>query len=78
MRWLEKLRTYFRKHNFDLDQPVVVNYHSIKLRKYTCTKCGKVLHLDYWQMLDLPFSMARNCPGKKVPYNREAREEDPN
>lgn len=29
---------------------------------YQCSRCGNTLHLDPWQMDDLPSSMKRGCP----------------
>lgn len=65
-----KIKTYFRKHDFDLNNNEIVsidfdNGKSFKFPRYTCKKCGKKLCLDLWQMKQLPWDMARGCPGKK-------------
>lgn len=70
--WWNNLKTRWRKHQFDLDNPAMVNT-SVEIRGsvfsfplYTCRVCGKSLALDLWEMKDLPFEMERGCPGERV------------
>lgn len=71
MEIINKIRTKFRKHNFDLENPELIvlevgGKQSVKFNRYKCTNCGTTLSLDLWQMKDLPFSMARGCKGKVI------------
>lgn len=69
---IEKIKTHYRRHRFDLSHPVLATCSGITLNGkpfqhtiFTCDLCGKTLALDMWQMTDLPPSMTRGCPGCK-------------
>lgn len=68
--WWQRLKTKFRKHNYDLDNGIVVVCDNIRIdgrpvtyTKYVCTKCGKKLVLSLGQMKLLPFPLSHGCPG---------------
>jgi hypothetical protein len=66
MNWIKNYKnilTRYRKHNFDLNNPIIMKIEGTKYsyNKYICENCGYSLSLDHWQMLDLPFEMARGC-----------------
>jgi hypothetical protein len=74
-RW-ESFKTFFRKHDFDLDNSkkelVIVdtkNRDVFSYDKYVCSRCGETLALMQWQMKNLPWGMARGCKGKKDNIN---------
>jgi len=66
---LVKFRSYFRSHNFDLENPetiktgVLTASGEITYPKSKCLKCGETLCLDLWQMKTLPRSMKYGCRG---------------
>lgn len=65
MKFLATLRTKFRKHMFDLETPMgYAEAGPFKWPVYECVGCGKTMCLDKKQMKDLPFEMARGCPGE--------------
>lgn len=55
----------FSYHHFDLENPRIILAGPLGYEEYTCLKCGKRLQLAYWQIIDLPMSMKKGCPGKK-------------
>ena len=78
IRFFKKLFPNLRKHNFDLDNPEIVDTgreekgrdgirRPIRYTKYKCIKCGRILYLARWQMESLPIKMAYGCgnPYKK-------------
>lgn len=63
----DTLRRKFRRHKFDLKNPLKTTMGKTSFEGFRCTVCGKTLWLDLWQMKDLPFSMGRGCLGKHDP-----------
>ena len=68
-----RIKTYFRKHEFDLENPQIIQTVFLKedgkpytFNIYVCSACGKSHNLDLWQMKELPWSMARGCKGYKI------------
>ena len=54
------------KHKYDLDSPIPVTWNGIPIYSaYACKKCGNILHLDKWQIKDLPYETAHGCTGHK-------------
>ena len=69
---IEKIKTHYRKHKYDLAYPevatvsgILVNGLPFQQTVFTCVVCDKKLSLDLCEMIDLPFDMARGCPGRK-------------
>ena len=61
-KWLIDLRTYTRKHNFDLENPkYFLHTGPFKWPVYECKQCGLTHCLDAWQIKDLPFPMSHGC-----------------
>jgi hypothetical protein len=63
---LETIKTFFRKHHYDLKNPVgYVDCSPLgKWPVYGCAKCGKTLCLDLPKLKDLPWELERGCLGK--------------
>ena len=67
MIFWKKLKVKFRKHDFDLENPQVVDSGILLFTKFICKNCGKSLCLDKWQMKKLPRAMAYGCnPYKQI------------
>jgi hypothetical protein len=61
-RWVSR----FRKHRYERINNAIVQVTQIKgyeIPRYECAKCGRILHLEPWQMKSLPYSMKYNCEG---------------
>lgn len=71
----ERIKTYFRKHDYDLENPEIVEVINIcqglyggqqeikfKLKRVRCRNCGKELSLNLDDILIVP--LARGCSGK--------------
>lgn len=61
IEWL-RLVLFTRRHNFKIHRELAIGENYI-YTSYMC-ECGEELHLDKWQIEDLPADMAFDCPGK--------------
>ena len=74
----------FRKHDFSIEERVDTCIERrgsdgvlrpVRYMKFTCSKCGKSLALDRWQMKSLPWRMSRGCSGERNTTLTEAPKE---
>ena len=72
MSWWQRLKTSFRRHNYDLDHPDVQTCNNIRLDgipikyvSYHCTQCGNVLALTLSEMKHLPLPLSHGCSGRR-------------
>lgn len=70
---ISRILAFFRKHDFDLNNPFLPASSSADGRKmnrcemigYKCKKCGYVLWPGDENMLSLPFKLERGCTGRR-------------
>ena len=62
--------TYFREHDFDLDNPELVDFelHGVPIityKKYHCKNCDKTLSMYLNQSKKLPRNVTHGCTNNK-------------
>ena len=60
----KRIKTHFRRHTFDMSNPLWFIVCGHKFSLFRCKHCHKTLALDRDEMEDLPWAMGRGCPGK--------------
>jgi len=64
MKILKRIIGRFKKHNFIRMTDACIEVDAEKgynIPRYQCQVCGSILHLDSWQMEELPASMKYYC-----------------
>lgn len=65
-----RIVAFFRKHEFDLNDPVIIpidfyTYGEENTIQYKCKRCGKLIWSHDVNMLSLPFKLERGCAGRR-------------